>query len=310
MNLLISPPKWMSVFLALSLIGIVILIPLQVLAQTPPSNFKVHTIRTPDGISVSAQEWGNPAGPEIVFIHGFSQSHLSWAKQTQSDLAKIFRIVTYDLRGHGGSDKPLEPACYRESKRWADEVQAVIDYFQLKKPVLCGWSYGGRVICDYLMYYPQDKLSGINFVGAATKGGPNVYGPAVAYTAKMGSEDLTTNIEATSSFLQACTAKPLPQKEFELMLAFNMICPAKVRANMGGRPSDYEKVLSQLTIPTLVTQGKQDAVVAMAMSEYTTGIIKGARASYYEGAGHCTFWEDAARFNAELAEFVNRTSGR
>ena len=39
--------------------------------------YKPISVKTPDGLTISAQEWGNPAGPEILFIHGFSQSHLS-----------------------------------------------------------------------------------------------------------------------------------------------------------------------------------------------------------------------------------------
>jgi non-heme chloroperoxidase len=78
--------------------------------------YKPITVKTPDGLTISAQEWGNPAGPEILFIHGFSQSHLSWIRQVDSDLAKEFRIVTYDLRGHGNSDKPLDPAHYQDSR--------------------------------------------------------------------------------------------------------------------------------------------------------------------------------------------------
>ena len=100
--------------------------------------FKPISVKTPDGLTISAQEWGNPAGPEILFIHGFSQSHLSWMRQVDSDLAKEFRIVTYDLRGHGNSDKPLDAARYRDSKAWGDEVQAVIDAAGLKRPVLVG----------------------------------------------------------------------------------------------------------------------------------------------------------------------------
>jgi len=61
--------------------------------------YKPIAVKTPDGLTISAQEWGNPAGAEILFIHGFSQSHLSWMRQVDSDLAKEFRIVTYDLRG-------------------------------------------------------------------------------------------------------------------------------------------------------------------------------------------------------------------
>ena len=298
-------PAWAAI-----LIGTIFLFPFYAFSQTPASDFKVHMVKTPDGVTVSAQEWGNPNGPEILFIHGFSQSYLSWVKQTRSDLAKTFRIITYDLRGHGGSDKPPEPSYYKESKRWADEVQAVIDYFHLKKPVLSGWSYAGRVICDYLMYYPQQNLAGINFVGATTKSGPDLFGPAAGYLGKMGSEDLATNIDATINFLRLCTARPLPQNEFEVMLAFNMLCPAKVRTNMGGRPADYEPVLSQLRIPTLVTHGRHDQAVLAAMGEYTAKIVKGARASYYEGVGHCTFWEEPARFNSELADFVKSAAGR
>src|ERR1700738_4370749 len=78
--------------------------------------YKPITVKTPDGLTISAQEWGNPAGQEILFIHGFSQSHLSWMRQVSGDPAKDFRIVTYDLRGHGNFDKPLDPARYRDSK--------------------------------------------------------------------------------------------------------------------------------------------------------------------------------------------------
>src|SRR5262245_43065085 len=89
--------------------------------------FKQVWVKTPDGLTISAQDWGNPTGPEIVFIHGFSQSHLSWIKQVTGELAKDFHMVTYDLRGHGNSDKPLEPERYKDSKAWADELQAVMD---------------------------------------------------------------------------------------------------------------------------------------------------------------------------------------
>jgi pimeloyl-ACP methyl ester carboxylesterase len=76
--------------------------------------YKPLVVRAPDGVMIAAQEWGNPAGPEILFIHGFSQASLSWQRQVESDLAKEFRMVTYDLRGHGNSDKPFEPEKYKE----------------------------------------------------------------------------------------------------------------------------------------------------------------------------------------------------
>jgi non-heme chloroperoxidase len=111
------------------------LISLATSAQAQEQTFKAVSVKTPDGLTISAQEWGNPNGPEILFIHGFSQSHLSWIKQvTSGDLAKEFHMVTYDLRGHGNSDKPFEPERYKTSKYWGDEVQAVMDATGLKRP--------------------------------------------------------------------------------------------------------------------------------------------------------------------------------
>src|SRR5262245_40390004 len=116
-------------------------------AVAQDKKFKAVSVKTPDWLTISAQDWGNPNGPEILSIHGFSQSHLSWIKQvTNDDLAKEFHMVTYDLRGHGNSDKPFEPERYKDSKAWGDEVQAVMDATGLKRPVLVGWSYGGRVM--------------------------------------------------------------------------------------------------------------------------------------------------------------------
>src|SRR5437879_13091873 len=89
--------------------------------------YKPLVVRAPDGVTIAAQEWGNPNGPEILFIHGFSQSSLSWIRQVDSELAKEFRMVTYDLRGHGNSDAPLQPEKCKESKALARELQAIID---------------------------------------------------------------------------------------------------------------------------------------------------------------------------------------
>ena len=73
----------------------------------------------------------------------------------------MFRMVTYDLRGHGASDKPLESQRYKDAKLWADEVQAVMDGVGLRRPVLVGWSYAGRIICDYLRHHGQGRLAGL-----------------------------------------------------------------------------------------------------------------------------------------------------
>src|SRR6516165_8624508 len=265
---------------------------------------KPLAVTTPDGLTIAAQEWGNPNGPGIVFIHGFSQSSLSWMRQTNSDLAKEFHIVTYDLRGHGNSDKPLDAARYRDGKAWADEVQAVIDAAGLKRPVLVGWSYAGRVISDYVTNRGAAGIAGINFVDASIKFTPEYVGDNLKNLPLMASEDMLTNINATRVFLHGCFSKQPSADDFETMLAFNMMVPPKVRAGLGGRPLDATAVMSKLTIPALVTHGAEDKNAKVDTAKFTASTIPGAKLSIYDGVGHSPFYEDAPRFNGELAALV------
>jgi non-heme chloroperoxidase len=274
-------------------------------AMAQEKKFKAVSVKTPDGLTISAQDWGNPNGPGIIFVHGFSQSSMSWIRQVSDpDMAKEFHMVTYDLRGHGNSDKPLEPERYRDSKAWADELQAVMDATGLKRPVLAGWSYGGRIMADYLKIYGTANLAGLNYVDAGVKAEPSFFGPNLKNLAPMASEDLATNIAATRVFLHGCFSKQPTQEEYETMLSFNMMVPPKVRAGLSGRPLDATEVMSKLTIPVLVTHGAEDRNAKVGVAKYTASVIPGAKLSIYEGIGHSPFYEDAPRFNSELAAFV------
>ena len=123
-------------------------------------------VRAPDGTRLAVYEWGNPAGPEVLLVHGFAQSHLCFVPQFQSALAQQFRLVAFDQRGHGASDQPSDPAAYQGSRVWADDIATVLDAMRLERPVLVGWSMGGRVIRQYLMTHGDGRLAGLNFVAS------------------------------------------------------------------------------------------------------------------------------------------------
>lgn len=272
-------------------------------AQSRP-DYETIRVTAPDGLSVSVQSWGNPKGPEIVFIHGFMQSHLSWAKQLRDpELAREFRMISYDFRGHGGSDKPLDAAYYNNGERFADELKAVIDATKLKRPTLVGWSYGTRIISDYLIKYGDSAIAGINFVGGVGNGDPKNVGPGSALIGKALTENLEANIAATADFIHVCFERQPTVAEFQTILAFNMVVPPKVRAGLR-RPAPYEPALKAIKVPTLVTHGVEDKVLSVGMGSYLASTVPNARASFYEGVGHSPFWEDAPRFNTELASFV------
>jgi non-heme chloroperoxidase len=124
----------------------------------------------------------------------------------------------------------------------------------------------------------------------------------------MASEDLAENIAATRTFLHACFQRQPTQEDFEMMLAFNMMVPPKVRAALSGRPLDEDAMMARLKLPVLVTHGSDDRVLKPAMARHTAATIRGAKLSLYEGIGHAPFFEDARRFNAELAAFVREAN--
>ncbi|MDB6014432.1 MAG: hypothetical protein JWL65_6682 [Gammaproteobacteria bacterium] len=266
---------------------------------------------TPDGVTVAVQDWAHDGAPrkaELLLLHGFSQSHGAWLHQVTSPLAAEYRLVTYDLRGHGDSDKPAAAHFYREKKRWADEVKAVIDQSGLQRPILVAWSYAGRVVLDYLGVFGDSGISALVMANAMSNSDPKLMGPAVGLLGQMTSENAAVALEGTKALLRASVANPLPREEFDYMLGYNQSVPPTVRANLAGRPADYESVLRSLSVPTLVMQGMLDPITTSAMGTYTAQQVRGAELIRYDDLAHMPFWESPQRFNADLAQFVRRVS--
>jgi non-heme chloroperoxidase len=148
------------------------------------------------------------------------------------------------------------------------------------------------------------QLAGINFVDAPIKADPALIGDNLKNLPLMASEDLVTNITATRTFLHGCFSRQPSADDYETMLAFNMMVLPKVRAGLSGRPLDATETMSRLKLPVLVTHGAEDRNAKLDAGQYAASVIPGAKLSIYEGVGHSPFYEDAPRFNAELAAFV------
>ena len=279
--------------------------------QQQTGRMKVHLVQGKNNLQLHMHEWGKADGPAILFIHGWSQNHLCWVKQYESTLADEFRLVAYDLRGHGMSEAPLEPEHYTEGKLWADDVAAIIDQLRLDRPVLVGWSYGGFVACDYVRAYGQDRITAINFVEGAVKLGEAAFGTLIGpafldHFVDATADDLPTNIQAMRSFVRACVVKQVSDDDLESAVCWNVVVPAPIRANLAAREIDDDDVLRALEVPLLVTHGREDSVVLPAMAEHILATCSTAEASWYEGVGHVPHLEEPERFNRELAELTRR----
>lgn len=272
---------------------------------------RTHSVKGGGGLRLHVREWGPADGRPILLIHGWSQNHLCWARQYESALAGEFRLVAYDLRGHGMSEAPRGPEHYTDGALWADDVAAIADALRLDRPVLVGWSYGAFVICDYVRRHGQDGIAAIELVEGVTKLGPSAFGAFVGpgfldNFADMTADDLPTNIRGIRSFIRACAANSLATEELETAVAFNAAVPARIRANLAARELDDDDVLRALSVPVLITQGTADTVVLPAMAEHILSVCPTAEASWYDGAGHLPMLEEPERFNRELAELTRR----
>lgn len=268
-----------------------------------------HEVRGGGGLRLHAREWGDPQGSALLFVHGLSQSDLCWTKQVNGDLAAGHRIITFDIRGHGLSEKPSGPEHYADGRLWADDVAAVIEQTGLERPVVVAWSYGGYIVTDFLRAYGDSAIGGINLVGAAAILRPPSFdhlGPGLLENAQdMCALDLGTNIAAIRRFLRACTARPLDEDEWITALCWNMVVPPEVRGALIAREIDGDDALSNLSVPVLVSHGRDDAIVLPSMAEHTLDVCKLAVASWYDDVGHMPFWEAAERFDRELGELAD-----
>jgi pimeloyl-ACP methyl ester carboxylesterase len=270
-----------------------------------PGEAEPFTVIAPDGVHLAAQSWGNPAGPAIVMIHGFGQCHLSWLRQLRGPLARDYRLITFDLRGHGGSDKPPDPARYDHARPWADDIAAVLDTAGVARAVLVGWSFGGRVSLDYLAMHGTARIAGLNLVGSSISPRPDLRGRGgLALRPLMNGAELSGNIAATREFLRRCFGIQPDEPSFQEMLAYNMLVPPLVRAAVNARPDQPEEVLRGITIPVLVTTGDQDRLVPPAVAHYAARTFPRAELSVYPGIGHSPFFEAPGRFARELGEFA------
>jgi pimeloyl-ACP methyl ester carboxylesterase len=263
------------------------------------------------GLRLTLYEGGKAAGPPIVFIHGFTGSYLSWERQLFGPLAAEFRLLAYDLRGHGASDKPLDPSKYTDGTLWADDLDAVIRARRLDRPVLVGWSYGGYVIADYLRRYGDKAIGGVVFVGANTKNGTAeaagyLTDEVLAIFGDVLSTDLVKSIDGTSALTRMFGHRIHGQLR-ERAFGTAMMVPPAVRAAMFNRLLDNDDVLMRILVPTLVMHGDADRIVRPSAATHTVATVPDARLLVYDGVGHAVQFDAPQRFGRDLSEFVRAT---
>jgi len=271
---------------------------------------KRYTVAAPDGVELAVQESGNPDGPAILLIHGLLGSHMNWDAQRASPALQGYRLISYDLRGHGLSGKPRAPGAYREGRRWADDLAAVIAASGADKPVLVGWSLGAAVISNYLAAHGDGAVAGAVYVNGVIELNAALIPPHPAVYRDLNATELATRLDAQRAFLALCFHTRPAQAVFERMLGGAAMASWDMQAavqSMDIRLDGLEKA----RVPVLLLYGARDALVntgpAVARARQ---LNPRATQTIYADSGHAPFVEEPQRFARDLARFVDAVKPR
>jgi pimeloyl-ACP methyl ester carboxylesterase len=266
---------------------------------------KNYTVQAPDGVTIAVQETGNPDGKPIVFIHGLLGSRLNWDEQTKSPELEQYRLITYDMRGHGQSGKPDDVASYQDGRRWADDLSTVLKASDVKNPVLVGWSLGGVVLSNYLAAYGDTGIGGIMYVDGVIDlkadlitAHPHVY-------AGLESTDLRTHLDTVRTFLALCFETQPDDATFERLLSNAAMASWVMTRTAPSMTVSVAEGLPKAKVPVLLLYGGKDNLVQPEPSiARARELNPAAQTKIYPKSGHAPFLEEASRFNEDLSAFV------
>ncbi|HEF5874844.1 TPA: alpha/beta hydrolase [Burkholderia cenocepacia] len=270
-----------------------------------------YTVTSSDGVKLAVQESGDPDGVPVILIHGLLGSRLNWDAQVRSPELRGFRIITYDLRGHGLSDKPSGARPYRDGTRWGDDLAAVIEGAHARKPVVVGWSLGGVVISNYLAKYGDRAIAGAVYVDGVVElaAGQIVDHPDVYRD--MNAPDLKTHLDGERTFVGLCFNRRPDAATFERLLANAAMASWDMQKATPTMSVFAAEGLGHARVPLLFIYGGRDALVDTPATLARAAELNARVVSQvYSESGHAPFIEEAERFNRDLAAFVRSASAR
>lgn len=252
-------------------------------------------------------------GRPVVLIHGWPLSAASWEAQTGPLRDAGFRVVAYDRRGFGRSEKPEDGFDY---DTLADDLAGVLEDLDLQDATLVGFSMGGGEVARYVARHGQARLHSVVFAAAVPpylrKSDDNPEGPLTDAKAKDMEAGLRADREAffdqfTRDFFSA--NGELKVSEAQRQQAIALCLQSDQKAALGCMQAfattDFRADLEKVTLPTLVVHGDSDATVPFEGSgKRTHAAIAGSELVVLADAPHGCNVSHAGEFNAALLAFL------
>ena len=257
---------------------------------------------------------GGPGRP-VVLIHGWPLSGASWSEQVPVLAQAGYRVVTYDRRGFGSSDKPKTRYTY---DTLAEDLHNLVLALDLDDATLVGFSMGGGEVARYLSTYGPDRVRSVVFAAAVTpymeQTSDNPEGPLSKSLAAGMTADLTKDQDAfydgfTTQFFSSNGVLQVTEEQRQEALALTRQADknAALQCMAAFGTTDFRDDLAKVTVPTLVIHGDADATVPFEGSGARThAAIPGSELVVVPGAPHGFNVSHATEFNQALLQFLER----
>jgi pimeloyl-ACP methyl ester carboxylesterase len=243
-----------------------------------------------DGVRIHYEVAGD--GPALILTHGYSSTGEMWAGQV-GPLSERFKVITWDMRGHGRSDYPDDEAAYSEEATVAD-MAALLDAVGANAAVVGGLSLGGYMSLAFHASHPERTRAllivdtGPGYKNDQARGGWNA------------------NAVRTAERYEANGLPDPARVSAEVRLARHRDATGLARAARGMLTQKNARVIESLptiAVPAIVIVGADDTPF-LAASDYMATKIPGAKKVVIEGAGHSANIDQPEAFNAALLGFL------
>ena len=266
-------------------------------------------IEARDGSIISYSDQGS--GEPVLFLHGWMMSRRVW--HYQLTLSSSLRIITLDLRGHGGSD-----AAGFSYDDCLSDIEDLLDHLDIGDVVVAGWSMGSQIalrshVCSRL----KMRVSGLILVGATSRfcnSGDYHFG-LDADEARGMAIRIKRDYRGTSGqfFKSMFAAEEIPSSKLVEIAAETSgdLPPLKVSLSALKElaETDLRNLLPDINLPVFLIHGAKDSICPVAASEFMLSRLPRASLKIFPGSGHAPFLSAAEMFNAELTGFIRRVHG-
>jgi pimeloyl-ACP methyl ester carboxylesterase len=243
-----------------------------------------------DGVELYYEAHGE--GPVILLSHGYSATAQMWKGQIDA-LGEHYKVVTWDMRGHGQSDYPEDQGAYSEPATVAD-MAAILDAVGADTAIVGGLSLGGYMSLAFNRVHP-DRVRGLLIIDT---------GPG--YRNDEAREGWNANAHRTADRYKKEGLGRLAAGSPEMRMSHHRNAEGLVKAARGMLTQRDPNVLNSLptiSVPTLVLVGADDTPF-LAASDYMAAKIPGAVKVVIPNAGHAANIDQPAAFNRAVLDFL------